>query len=143
MFLPLLLAIWLSLVLASLVVSDYGFSVLQAYVSVLLGDKFSPGGIRVWRAVAQVSSGTQIWKLEGSCPRLFLGSFFQMALGVPLLGQEFEQKWWSHLCSQVYQLCWKTSSLPEGPGYGELCSQVCQQSWEICSLLSESGFREL
>ena len=53
MFLPLPLAIWLSLVLAGLAVSDCGLSLLQACVSVLLGDQFSLGGIWVWRAVAQ------------------------------------------------------------------------------------------
>ena len=53
MFLPLPLDIWLSVVLAGLAVSDCGLSLLQACVSVLLGDQFSPGGIWVWRAVAQ------------------------------------------------------------------------------------------
>jgi hypothetical protein len=53
MFLPFSLAIWLSLVSAGLDVSDYGLSLLQAAVSVLLGDQFSPGGIWVWRSVAQ------------------------------------------------------------------------------------------
>ena len=41
MFLYLPFAICLSLVLAGLAVSDYGLSVLQAYVSVLLGFLFS------------------------------------------------------------------------------------------------------
>ena len=53
MFLPLLLTIWLSVVLAGLAVSDSGLSLLQAHVLVLLGDKFSLEGIWVWRAVAQ------------------------------------------------------------------------------------------
>jgi hypothetical protein len=53
MFLPLIFAIWLSLVLASLAVSDCSFSLLQAFVSVLLGDQIFLGGIWVWRAVAQ------------------------------------------------------------------------------------------
>ena len=57
MFLPLPLTIWLSLVLAGLAVSDCGLSLLQACVSVLLGDQFSLGGIWVWRAVAQ----GQLW----------------------------------------------------------------------------------
>ena len=51
--LPLPLTIWLSLVLAGLAVSDYGLYLLQACVSVLLGDQFSPGGIWVWRTMAQ------------------------------------------------------------------------------------------
>ena len=46
------LAIWLSLVLAGLAASDCGLSLLH-YVSVLLGDQFSLGGIWVWGAVAQ------------------------------------------------------------------------------------------
>ena len=53
MFLHLPLAIWLSLVLAGLAVSDCGLSLLQACVSVLLGDQFSQEEIQVWRAVAQ------------------------------------------------------------------------------------------
>jgi|AATE01.1.fsa_nt_gi hypothetical protein len=52
-FLPLPLAIWLSLVLAGFAVSDCGFFLLQVSVSVLLGDQFFLGGIQVWRAVAQ------------------------------------------------------------------------------------------
>ena len=53
MFLPLPFAIWLSLVLAGLAVFDCGLSLLKAYVSVLLDDQIFPGGIWVWRAVAQ------------------------------------------------------------------------------------------
>ena len=53
MFLSLPLAIWLSLVLTALAVSDHDLSFLQACVSVPLGDQLSPGGIWVWRAVAQ------------------------------------------------------------------------------------------
>ena len=53
MFFPLPLTIWLSLVLAGLV-SDCGLFLLYACMSELLGDQFSPGGIWVWRAVAQV-----------------------------------------------------------------------------------------
>jgi hypothetical protein len=45
MFLPLPFTIWLSLVLAGLAVSDYGLSLLQAFVSVLLGDQFFLGRI--------------------------------------------------------------------------------------------------
>ena len=53
MFLPLPLTIWLSLVLTGLAVSDCDLSLLQACVSVLLEDQFSPGGIWLWRVVAQ------------------------------------------------------------------------------------------
>ena len=50
-------------------------------------------------------------KPEGSCPWLILGSCVLMALGGSLLGQEFEEKWWSYLCSQVCWHSWETSSL--------------------------------
>ena len=50
-------AIWLSMVLAGLAVSDFSLSLLQACVSVLLGDQLSPGSIWVWRTVAQ----SQFW----------------------------------------------------------------------------------
>ena len=53
MFLPLPLAIWLSLVLVGLAVCDCGLSLLQAYVSTLLGDQLSLVEIWVRRAVAQ------------------------------------------------------------------------------------------
>ena len=43
--------------ISGLAVSGCGLSVLQASVSVLLGDQFSPGGIWVWRAVVQ----GQLW----------------------------------------------------------------------------------
>ena len=45
MFLHLPFAIWLSLVLAGLAVSDSDLSVLQACVSVFFGDQFSLGRI--------------------------------------------------------------------------------------------------
>jgi hypothetical protein len=45
------------------------------------------------------SSPGHIWKLERSCPWLILISCVLRALGRSLLGQEFEQKWWSYLCS--------------------------------------------
>ena len=47
MFLPLPLDIWLSLALAGLTVSDCDLSLLQACVSVLLGDQVSLRGIWV------------------------------------------------------------------------------------------------
>jgi hypothetical protein len=40
-------------VLAGLAVSNYGLSLLQACASVFLGDQLSPGGIWVYRVVAQ------------------------------------------------------------------------------------------
>jgi hypothetical protein len=54
-------------------------------------------------------------KLNGSCPQLYLASCVLMALGVSLLGQEFEQKsplTWFYLSSLACQHSWKTSSLP-------------------------------
>ena len=44
---------WLSLRLAGFAVSDFGLSLLQACVLVLLGDQFFLGEIWVWRAVVQ------------------------------------------------------------------------------------------
>ena len=45
MFLHLPFAMWLSLVLAGLPLSDYGLSLLEASVSLLLGDQHPLGGI--------------------------------------------------------------------------------------------------
>ena len=53
MFLPLPLAILLYPLLVGLAVSGCGFTLLQACVSVILGDRFIPGGIWVWIAVTQ------------------------------------------------------------------------------------------
>jgi hypothetical protein len=53
MFLYLPLVIWLSVVLAGLAISDCGLCLLQASMSVLLGDQLSPCGIWIWIAVAQ------------------------------------------------------------------------------------------
>ena len=50
-------------------------------------------------------------KPEGSWPLLILGSYVLMALGEPLLGQKFEEKWWSYLCSQMCRHSWESSSL--------------------------------
>jgi hypothetical protein len=52
-------------------------------------------------------------ELEGSGPRMLLGSCVLMALGRSLFGQGFEQMWWSYLCSQVYWHYSETSSLSE------------------------------
>lgn len=41
-----------------------------------------------------------------------------MGLGGSLLGQKFEQKWWSYLFSQMCQHSWETSSLWSLFGYG-------------------------
>ena len=111
------------LVLTGLAVSDYGLSILQIYVSVLLGDQFSQGGIWVWRTVITGSALGCRQKPEGSCPQLILGSYVLMALGGSLLGQGFEEKWWSYLCLQVCRYSWETSSI-------YVCSSVAQdQLW--------------
>jgi hypothetical protein len=74
MFLPLPLTIWISLVLAGFAVSDCGLSFLQAFLSVLLGDQFSPGGHWVWRDVEQC----QLWgadrNLKGPVPSCWMVS---------------------------------------------------------------------
>ena len=88
-------------------------------------------------------------KPEGSCPWLFLGSCVLMALGRSLLGQEFEQKWWSYLCSQVCQHSWETSSLLVVFGYGVLWHRISswhrQELEESCPslLLSSCDLRVL
>jgi hypothetical protein len=66
-------------------------------------------------------------KPEGSCPQLFLGSCVLMALGGSVLGQEFEEKWWSYLCSQVCRHFWETSSLLAVFGYGPLWHRLQAQ----------------
>ena len=109
------LVIWLSLVLVGLAVSDFGSSLLHACVSVFLEDQFSLGGIWVWRAVAQC----QLWDTYGNWYDPVPG---HSLAPMSLLGQEFEQKCLSHLCSQVCQHSWETSSFLVGPGYGQLCS---------------------
>ena len=88
-------------------------------VLALLGDQLSLGGIWVWRAVAQ----GQLWdsdRTRRSCPQMILVSCALMALDESLLGQEFDQKWWSYLCLQVYWHSWETLSLPAVFGYGDL-----------------------
>ena len=80
-------------------------------------------------------------KSEGSRPRLFLDSCVLMAHGVSLLGQEFEQKWWSYLCSQVCQHSWETSSLPVVFGYGALWHRISSGSCGIGSAHRGEGER--
>jgi hypothetical protein len=77
-------------------------------VSTLLGVQLSPG-IGYGELWYRISSGCRQIP-EGSCPRLFLRSCVLMTLGRSLLGQEFEQKWWSYLGSQVCRHFWETSS---------------------------------
>jgi hypothetical protein len=81
MYLPLPVTIWLSVVLAGLGGSNWGLSLLQALVSLLLVDQFSLEVICVWRAVTQGQLRgvdrnrknpvpTVPWFL---CPNVFLG----------------------------------------------------------------------
>ena len=59
-------------------------------------------------------------KPKGSCPQLFLSSYILMALCSPSV-QEFEQKWWSYLCSHLCQHSWETSSFLTALVYGVCC----------------------
>ena len=118
LFLSLPLAIWLSLVFAGLAVSDCGLSLLQFYVSELLGEQFSLGGIWVWSTMAQ----EQLWV------HLETGRILSQA-APPFLCPEgskagpSEQKWWSYLYSQACQHSWETSSL-QAFGYGALWLRI-------------------
>lgn len=68
----------------------------------------------------RVSSGCR-WNPERFYPQLLLSSCVLIrAPGGSLLGQVFEQKWCSHLCSQVCLHSWKTSFFQVGFGYEEL-----------------------
>jgi hypothetical protein len=116
--LPLPLAIWLSLdllVLLSLTVACLSCKPMC-----------TPGrpALSRWNLDME-SCGTGCRQtLEGSCSRLFLGSCVLMALGRSLLGHEFEQKWWSYLCSQVCLYSWEISSLPAVFGYRALWHRI-------------------
>ena len=78
--------------LTGLAVSDCGLSLLQACMSVLLGDQISGRNLGMESCETGSALGC-LWKPEGSCPMLVLGSSVLMALSVFLLGKEFEQKW--------------------------------------------------
>jgi hypothetical protein len=79
------------------------------------------------------------WKLEGSCPLVFLGSYVLMVQGGSPLGQEFEQKWWFHLCSQVSQYSWEISSLPMVFVYGVLRHRIFSRSCDTGLALGADG----
>jgi hypothetical protein len=79
MFLCLPFAIWLSLVLAGLAVSDSDLSLQQACESVLLGDQFSLGGMGMRGCGTGSALGCR-QRSEGSYPQLILGSCVLMAL---------------------------------------------------------------
>ena len=98
MFLCFPFAIWLSLVIACLVVSDFGSSLLHACWSVLLGDQYTTGGIWVWRTVVLGQLlGAERYQNDFS-PAY---AWFLCPDGSVRVPQEFEEKWLSHLCSQV------------------------------------------
>jgi hypothetical protein len=79
------------------------------------------------------------WKPEESWPWLFLASCVLMSLGRSLLGQEFAQKWWSYLCSQMSQFSWETRSLPAVFGYGELSHRISFRHYGTGSVLGPEG----
>jgi hypothetical protein len=124
-FLPLPLAIWLSLMLAGLSVSDCVLSLLQVCVTpgrlVLSGKNLGNEGYGTGSAL-----GCR-WKPEGSCLRLFLGSCVLIALGMSPLGQDFEQKLWSYLCSQVRWRSWEFNSLLKVFRHGSLWHRISSQ----------------
>ena len=61
-FVAYVLAIWLALMLLLLAVSYCGLSILQACVSVLLGEQLSLGAMCLWRIIAQC----QLWGTNGN-----------------------------------------------------------------------------
>jgi hypothetical protein len=63
-------------------------------------------------------------KAECSCPWFFLGSFLLIAVDGSLLGQVFEKKWWSYLCSEVCQHSWETSFRLVVLGFGRLLHRI-------------------
>ena len=118
------LTIWLSLMLAGLAVSDWLVPPASLYVS-------APGRqVLSRRNLGMEGCGTGSipgyrQKLDGSCPWMFLGSCVLMTLGWSLLGQEFEQKWWSYLCCKH---SWEGSSHPEIFGDGALWHRISSGS---------------
>jgi hypothetical protein len=135
MFLPLPLAIWLSLVLADLAVSDCSLSLLQDCVSVLMGNQFSLGGIWAWRAMVQ----DQLWVADGNRKDLFLALpwfLFPDGSWQVLLGLIIEQKCWSYMCSLMCWHSWETSSLLMVFEYGALWHKI---SSGCCGIGSAPG----
>ena len=63
-------------------------------------------------------------KPEASCPWLLFGFCVLMALGRPLFGKEFEQKWWCYLCSQLCWHSWEISSFQVIFKYGVLWYRI-------------------
>ena len=119
MFLPLPLTIWLFLVLTGIAASDCGLSLLQGYVSLLLGNQLSQAGIgygELWHRLSfwVYMETRMIVSLAAPCFLSLDGA------GWVLLGQEFEQKWWSYLCSQVCLHSWDSISLLVVFVYGAL-----------------------
>ena len=118
MFLPLSFAIWLSLMLAGLAVSDFDFSLRQASVS--------------WEYLGMESCGTGSAGLQTKTRRVLslAGPWFLCPDGsgrVPLGPGDvvvFEEMWWSYLHSQAYLHSWEASSLPELFEYGALWQRM-------------------
>jgi hypothetical protein len=138
MFLTLPLNIRLSVVLAGLAVSDR----LVPPASLCVSTPGRPVLSRRNLGMESRGPGSALGfrqKSEGSRPRLFLDSCVLMAHGVSLLGQEFEQKWWSYLCSQVCLHSWETSFLLEVIGYGALWHRISSGNSGEGSALDAEG----
>ena len=112
--------LWSQLILLSLTVTCLSYKPVcqHSWETSSLLEEFGSG--KLWH---RVNSGCRR-KPEGSFPWLFLSSCILMALGSSLLVQEFEQKWWSYLCSLICQHSWETSSLPAVFGYGALWHRI-------------------
>ena len=92
-----------------------------------------PGYGKLWH---KVSSGVQMeTRILSPAVSWFLCTYGSgwMALARSLLGQEFEQKWRSYLCSQVCQHSWDTCFLQLVFGYRVLWHRIssgCRQKPE-------------
>ena len=119
MFLLLPLKIRLSLLLADLTVSDCGLFLLQAYVSALLGDQLSQGGI--WDE--ELWYRGQLWGTDRNWKDPVPGcSLVPVSWG--FRAGHSEQKCWSYLCLQACLHSREISSLPEVFGYWVLWHSI-------------------
>ena len=72
-------------------------------------------------------------KSARSCTQIILGFCILMVLGWSFLGQEFEEKWWSYLCSQVCRHIWGTNTLLVVFVYVALWHRInsgCRWNWK-------------
>ena len=138
MFLLLLLAIWLSVVFSGLAFSNWLVPTTSPFVNTHERPVLSERNLGTEHCGTDSALGCK-WNLEVSCPWLFIGSCVLMALVMFLFGQEFEQKWWSYLCSQLCQYSWETSCLPVSVAYGELWHRVSSGCYRTGSTLGSDG----